>query len=150
MVPVLANPWFKFLYIFCCYYLFRQRIQAKGCCLTLILRCGFSSLRLCLQVVETLHNLQNLSEEMSSKPFIILKVCIMSAHRLLWARLGSPFKKTVGTGEIGHNKQFLLFLQCFLFVWRTFCHFHLIWNYRLQTLSVWKILKFVFWERVNM
>ena len=55
------------------------------------------------------------------------------------------------------NEQFLLF-QCFLPVWRTFCHFHqilngyqfwLISNCCLQTLSVWKSLKFVVWERVQ-
>ena len=39
--------------------------------------------------------------------------------------------------------------QCFLPVWRTFCHFHQGWNCRLQTLSVWKSLKFVIWERVK-
>ena len=38
------------------------------------------------------------------------------------------------------------FSQCFLPVWQTFCHFHR----RLQTLSVWKGLKFVVWERVKM
>ena len=31
----------------------------------------------------------------------------------------------------------------------TFCHFHQIRNCRLQTLSVWKSLKFVVWERVK-
>ena len=38
---------------------------------------------------------------------------------------------------------------CFLFVWRTFSHFHQTQNCRLQTLSVWKSLKVVVWERVN-
>ena len=65
------------------------------------------------------------------------------------------------------HKQFLLFSQCFLPtgitflhfhyifspqclppLWRTFCHFCPIWNCRMQTLSVWKSLKFVVWERV--
>ena len=32
---------------------------------------------------------------------------------------------------------------------RTVCHFHQIQNCRLQTLSVWKSLKFVVWERVK-
>ena len=41
------------------------------------------------------------------------------------------------------------FSQCFLPIWRTFCHFHPIWNCRLQTLSIWKSPKFVVWERVN-
>ena len=40
------------------------------------------------------------------------------------------------------------FPQCFLPHWRTFCHFHQIYNC-LQTLSVWKSLKFVIWERVK-
>ena len=34
-----------------------------------------------------------------------------------------PFENTVGKGEIARNKQFLLFPQCFLPVWITFCHF---------------------------
>ena len=34
-----------------------------------------------------------------------------------------PFENTVGKGKIACNKQFLLFPQCFLLVWRTFCHF---------------------------
>ena len=32
----------------------------------------------------------------------------------------------------------------------TTCHFYQIWNCRLQTLSVWRGLKFVVWERVNL
>ena len=59
------------------------------------------------------------------------------------------FENTVGKGEIARNEQFLLFPQCFLSIWRTFCHFHQIWNCRLQTLSVWNSLKFVVWERVK-
>ena len=47
------------------------------------------------------------------------------------------------------NEQFLLFPECFLPVWRTFCHLHQNQNCRLQTLSVWKSLKFVVCERVN-
>ena len=56
---------------------------------------------------------------------------------------------TVGKGEIALNEQFLLFLQCFLPIRRTFCHFHKILNCCLQTLSVWKSLKFLIWERVH-
>ena len=55
----------------------------------------------------------------------------------------------MGKGEIAHNEQFLLFPQCFLPVLKTFCHLHNIKNSRLQTLSVWKSLKLVDWERVN-
>ena len=57
------------------------------------------------------------------------------------------FENTVGKGEIARNEQFLLFPQCFLPVWRTLCHFYQIWNCRLQTLLVWKSLKFVVWEK---
>ena len=63
--------------------------------------------------------------------------------------LYKSFENSVGKGEIALNKQFLLFLQCFLPFWRPFFHFHQIQNCRLQTLSVWKRLKFVVWERVK-
>ena len=59
------------------------------------------------------------------------------------------FENTAGKGEIARYEQFLLFPQCFLPLWRTFCHFHPFWNFCLQTLSVWKSLKFVVWERVK-
>ena len=55
----------------------------------------------------------------------------------------------MGKGEIARNEQFLLFPQCFLPIWRTFCHFNYIWNCLLQTLWIWKSLKFVIWERVK-
>ena len=57
------------------------------------------------------------------------------------------FENTVGKGGIVCNEQFLLFPQCFLPVSKTFCHFHQIRKCLLQTLSVWKSLKFVVWER---
>ena len=37
----------------------------------------------------------------------------------------------------------------FLPVLRTFCHFHQIWNCQLQTLSLWKSLKFLVWARIK-
>ena len=46
-----------------------------------------------------------------------------------------PFENTEGKGEIARNEQFLLFPQCFLVIWKTFCHFHQLWNC-LQTLSI--------------
>ena len=46
------------------------------------------------------------------------------------------FENIVGKGEIARNEQFLLFSQCFLPVWRTFCHSHQIENCRLSTLSL--------------
>ena len=33
-------------------------------------------------------------------------------------------ENTLGKGEIARNEQFLLFPQCFLPLWRPFCHFH--------------------------
>ena len=55
----------------------------------------------------------------------------------------------MGKGEIARYEQFLLFPQCFLLVWKMFCHLHQNWNCRLQTLSVWKNLKIVVKERVK-
>ena len=59
------------------------------------------------------------------------------------------FENTAGNGEIARNEQFLLFPQCFLPVWRTFCHLHQIQNCRLQTLTVWKSQNLVVWQRVK-
>ena len=54
------------------------------------------------------------------------------------------FRKHCGEKrEIARNEQFLLFPQCFLPVWITFFHFCQIQNCSLQTLSVWRSLKFV-------
>ena len=44
-------------------------------------------------------------------------------------------------------EQFLLFPQGFLPIRRTFCHFHKIQSCCLQTLSVWKSLRFFVWEK---
>ena len=45
-------------------------------------------------------------------------------QRHLLTPLGNkPFENTVGKGEIARNEQFLLFPQCVLPVWITFCHF---------------------------
>ena len=59
------------------------------------------------------------------------------------------FENTVGNGEISRKEQVLLLPQCFLPVWKIVCHFNQIWNCRLQSLSVWKGLKLVVWERVK-
>ena len=47
-------------------------------------------------------------------------------HDLIHSHTMTPFDapgKQAITGEIACNKQFLLFPQSFLPVWRTFCHF---------------------------
>ena len=59
------------------------------------------------------------------------------------------FENTAGKGEIACYEQFLLFLQCFLTFWRTFCHFIKFKNYHLQTISIWKGPKCFVLERVN-
>ena len=46
----------------------------------------------------------------------VLRVCISSILKARWKK-----------GEIvnnDNNEQFLLFPQCFLPIWRAFCHFH--------------------------
>ena len=46
-------------------------------------------------------------------------------HALVFTSLQyKSFKDTVGKGEIAHNQQFLLFQECFLPCYRTFCRFH--------------------------
>ena len=87
-----------------------------------------------------------------------------------------PVENTVGKGEIARYEQFLLYQQCFqkacfpgaskdIFVWEwvkyseimlgniyhrnTANPSHQVLNCRLQTLSVWKSLKFVIREGVN-
>ena len=45
---------------------------------------------------------------------------------------------------------FSIFPQCFLPFWRIFCHLYKTWNCGLQTLPMWKSLKFVVWERVKL
>ena len=62
----------------------------------------------------------------------------------------SFFENTVGKGEIAGNEQFLLFSQCFLPVWRPFCHFQQNWNCCLQPLSIWTSVEFFVWDRVNL
>ena len=59
------------------------------------------------------------------------------------------FQNTVSKGEIARNEQFLLFPPSFLPIWGAFCRIYPSWNSHLQTLSVWKSLKLVVWERVK-
>ena len=46
------------------------------------------------------------------------------------------FENSVGKGDIAHDEQCLLFPQCFLPFWRTFCHFH-----QLKKIVVCKLLQ---------
>ena len=57
------------------------------------------------------------------------------------------FESTMGKGEIAHNFSFSH--SIFYPFGELFCHFHWIQNCLLQTLSVWRSLLFVVWERVN-
>ena len=87
---------------------------------------------------------------------LLLKVVIIQACLTLsqtspcfYVSAVQVFETTVGTGEIACKEQFLHSPQCFLFIWKTSHDFHQIKNCCLQSLSAWKILKFVVWERVN-
>ena len=94
---------------------------------------------------------KDISEKGNGKKIIKCSLFLISFQNKPWfLRVCStrPLKTLWGKGEIARNEQFLLFPQCFLSVWRTFCHFYQIQNCRLQTLSVWKSLKFVVWEKV--
>ena len=82
-------------------------------------------------------------------PVSLLQEILFSMEKSFTSILGKSFENTVGKGEIARNEQFLLFPQCFLPVTKTLYRFHLVGYCRLQTLSVWKSLKFVVWERVK-
>ena len=59
------------------------------------------------------------------------------------------FENTVGKGKTARNEQFLLFPQCFLPIWITYCHFH--YNLQLSSANSFSLeeSKFVVWERDN-
>ena len=67
-----------------------------------------------------------------------LRVCSTSLLKTLWEK-----EKLLVTSNFSFSRSvFYLFGE-------VFCHFHQIWNSRLQTLSFWKSKKFVVWEGVN-
>ena len=66
---------------------------------------------------------------------IFLCVCSTSFLKTLWEK-----EKLLVTNNFSISQRFLPFL-------RTLCYFHQILNFCLQTLSVWKSLKFVVWEK---
>ena len=68
---------------------------------------------------------------------LFLRVCSTSLLKTQWKK-----KKLLVTSNFS-------FSQCFLPLKRALCHFHHVKSCHLQTLSVWKSLKFVIWERVK-
>ena len=67
-----------------------------------------------------------------------LRVCITSLLKTLWKK-----------EKLLVMSYFSLFSHCFLSFWRTLHHFHQTENCRLQTLSNWKRIRSVIWERVE-
>ena len=65
---------------------------------------------------------------------------------LVWVMILETFQPFPKQALVTSN---LSLSQCFLSVWRTSFHFHQILNCDMQTLSVWKSVKFVVWERVK-
>ena len=142
--------------------LFHTNDKRKTCLQTLMVFIYFK-LRYCPVRNERMYSLIFLTLSQTSPVFYVSEIHVFWKHwekeKLLitfphndtfWHPWETSLLKTLlGKGEIARNVQFLLFPQCFLPVWKTFCHFQQIWNYHLQTLSVWKSLKFVVWERVN-
>ena len=62
---------------------------------------------------------------MFSKALLSLRGCLCFnpfPNKFWLSHVCSTFENTVGKGEIAHNEQFLLYPQCFLPIWRTFCH----------------------------
>ena len=66
----------------------------------------------------------------------------MSAVQVFWKHCGEKEKLLVTSNFSFSNSVFSP-------IWRTFYHFHQMWNCRLQSLSIWKSLNFVVWERVK-
>ena len=84
------------------------------------------------------------------KPYVHREALTLPKQTLVFTCLQSKsFENTAGKGEIARNERFLIFPHCFLPIWITFFHFHLIQNCRLQALSVWESLKFIVWEKVK-
>ena len=84
-----------------------------------------------------------------NKP-LFLRVCSTSLLKTLWEKekllVTSNFSFSHSVFKrLASYQQFFLFPLYFLPVWRTSCHLHPVWNSHLQTLSVWKSLKFVVW-----
>ena len=71
-----------------------------------------------------------------NKP-LFLRVCSTSLLKTLWEK-----EKLLVTSNFS-------FSQCILPIWRTFYNFDQELNCHLQTLSVWKSLQFVIWERLK-
>ena len=63
--------------------------------------------------------------------FLITSIFSLSHNALTHSHTMTPFdapgkqtfENTAGKGEIARNEQFLLFPQCLLPIWITFCHF---------------------------
>ena len=102
------------------------------------------------------NNVSNYSETLSLLPYTFKKVPLLRDLSIFLTLSVSStslqsksFENTPGNREIARREQFLLFPLCCLPIWKTFCYFHQIKNCCLQTLSFWKILKYVVWERVK-
>ena len=67
----------------------------------------------------------------------------MSAVQVFWKHFGEKEKLLITT-------IFFMLPQCFLPFYGTPCSFYAIWNCRLQTLTVWKSLEFVFGKGVTL
>ena len=102
----------------------------------LVLSCNTFRMLVSIQLSSSFAN-ETLINPFPNKPWFLC-VCCTSLLKTLWEK-----------EKIARNEQFLLFPQCFLPFSRTFFHIHQIQNYHLQTLSVWKSLKFVVLERIK-
>jgi hypothetical protein len=72
-----------------------------------------------------------------NKPWFLC-VCSTSLLKTQWEK-----EKLLVTSNFSFSH------SVFYLFWKHLYHFQQIWNCRLQTLSVWKRLKLVVWERVN-
>ena len=59
----------------------------------------------------------------SSTALCFYPITLSQTSPWLYVSAYKSFENTVGKGEISCSEQFLLFQQCFLPFWKTFCHF---------------------------
>ena len=101
--------------------------------ISITISCQWNSIY-CLSSLPMIYNKIN---PFPNKPWF-LRVCSISLLKTLWEK-----EKLLVTSNFSFSH------SVFYPFWTTFFHFHQIQNCRLQTLSVWKSLKFVVWERVK-
>ena len=105
---------------------------------------------------ESVENVLGKEENAGYQHFLLFPKCFQrpSTSRsykrwIVWQRAGMINRTFRANGKTSITRSKISITRSKIPVWITFCRFHQNKNCRLQTLSVWKSLKFVVWERVK-